>query len=384
MKTAYKFIVLLGIVSLFADMTYEGARSITGAYLAVLGANAAIVGTVVGFGEFLGFGLRFISGYFADRTQKYWFITIAGYVVNLFAVPLLALTGSWQIAAALIILERVGKSIRIPARDAMLSHASESVGMGRGFGLHQMFDQIGAMLGPFVVAGVLFFNHNYQIAFGVLLIPAIFALITLYFARMRYPNPHELIVNTYSEEAPIPKHRFKLFLIGSALLALGFSDFPLIAYHFQKIHLFIPVMIPVAYGVAMGIDAISAPLIGHLYDKAGLIILIIAIIFTAFFAPLVYLCSATYAFMGVILWAIGMGVQDSLLRSIVGKMTPAGKRGSAYGLFNLIYGAFWFIGSAFSGILYDRSIIILVYFIIITQFLAVPFFISVIKLQRRV
>ncbi|HEV2614652.1 MAG TPA: MFS transporter [Gammaproteobacteria bacterium] len=378
-KTAYKFIILLGMVSLFADMTYEGARSITGPYLAVLGANAAIVGFVAGFGEFLGFGLRYISGFLADRTHKYWFITIVGYAVNVFAVPLLALAGSWQIAAGLIILERVGKSIRIPARDAMLSHASESVGMGRGFGIHQMFDQIGAMLGPLTVAAVLFFHRDYQFAFAVLFIPAIFAMIMLYFARSRFPNPHELAINLYSENAPVPKKVFTLFLMGSALLALGFSDFPLIAYHFQKSHLLLPILIPVAYGVAMGVDAISAPFIGHLYDKRGLTVLVIAIFITAFFAPLVYLGNAHYAFLGVALWAVGMGVQDSLLRSIVGKMTPAGKRGSAYGIFNLIYGAFWFIGSAASGILYDHNIALLVYFILITQFLAIPFFISVMR-----
>ncbi|MDX2165388.1 MAG: MFS transporter [Gammaproteobacteria bacterium] len=374
MKNGYKFIILLGIVSLFADMTYEGARSVTGAYLAVLGANALTVGFVAGFGEFLGFGLRYISGILTDQTHKYWPIMIVGYAINLFAVPLLAIAGNWQIAAFLIVLERVGKSIRIPARDAMLAHASESVGMGRGFGFHEMMDRVGAFLGPIIVSASLLINHSYELGFAILGIPAVFAIVSLFVARHRYPNPQELAVNTFSVNAPIPKKKFILFLVGSGLLAFGFSDYALIAYHFEKAQLLLPVLIPIAYGVSMGVNGITAPMIGHWYDKKGIMILVPLIIFSTLFAPLVYLGGAISAFMGVFLWAIGMGVQSSLLRSIVGQMSTAGKRGRAFGLFNLVYGVFWFIGSVLSGYLYDFNVTVLVYFIVATQLLAVPFF----------
>jgi MFS family permease len=134
---AVLFIVFLGIVSLFGDMTYEGARSITGPYLGVLGVTATTIGIVAGFGELLGYGARLVSGYLGDRTGKYWAVTIAGYLLNLFAVPLLALAGAWQIAVVLIIAERMGRGIRSPVRDAMLSHAASRTGLGWGFGLHR-------------------------------------------------------------------------------------------------------------------------------------------------------------------------------------------------------------------------------------------------------
>ena len=137
---ALKFIILLGIVSLFADMTYEGARSITGPYLALLGASAAVVGFVAGFGELVGYALRLVSGYMADKTRRYWAMTIIGYAVNLLAVPLLALAGNWPMAAILLIAERMGKAIRTPPRDVMLSHAASQVGRGWGFGLHEAMD----------------------------------------------------------------------------------------------------------------------------------------------------------------------------------------------------------------------------------------------------
>src|SRR6185437_7836333 len=176
-----KFVILLSFVSLFADMTYEGARSITGPYLAILGANAAIVGFVAGFGEFVGYALRLVSGYFADRTGKYWTFTIAGYACNLLAVPLLALAGHWWVAAVLIILERAGRAIRVPPRDAMLSHAGQKMGMGWVFGLHEAIDQIGAMLGPLIVALVLYMKGGYKESFAILLIPALIALTILFF-----------------------------------------------------------------------------------------------------------------------------------------------------------------------------------------------------------
>ena len=176
---AMKFIILMGVVSLLADMTYEGSRSITGPYLVILGASAVTVGFVAGFGELAGYVLRFFSGHLTDRTRSYWTITISGYLINLIAVPLLALAGSWEVAAALIIIERVGKGIRVPSRDVMLSHACSQVGQGWGFGLHEALDQIGAILGPLIVAAVLFFHGSYQIGFAFLLLPAILAITVL-------------------------------------------------------------------------------------------------------------------------------------------------------------------------------------------------------------
>src|SRR3977135_2018894 len=141
------FIVSLGAISLFADMTYEGARSITGPYLGMLGVTATTIGIVSGFGELMGYGARLVSGYVGDRTGHYWAITIVGYVLNLFAVPLLALAGAWQLAIVLIVAERMGRGIRSPVRDAMLSQAASQTGLGWGFGLHQALDQIGAVIG---------------------------------------------------------------------------------------------------------------------------------------------------------------------------------------------------------------------------------------------
>ncbi|HBC93352.1 MAG TPA: MFS transporter, partial [Pelotomaculum sp.] len=233
----YDIRLLLGLVSLFADMTYEGSRSITGQYLALLGASATVVGFVSGFGELVGYGLRLVSGYFSDRTQKYWTITIMGYALNLFIVPLLALAGRWEIAAILIVGERMGKAIRTPARDAMLSHATQSIGRGWGFGFHEAMDQIGAVTGPLIVAAILYFKGNYQTGFGILLIPALFALGILLTARILYPRPRDLEVNNPKIQTKGLHQAFWLYLAAVGMVAAGYADFPLIAYHFKRVAL---------------------------------------------------------------------------------------------------------------------------------------------------
>jgi len=376
-NSAIKFVILLGIVSLFADMTYEAARSITGPYLSILGASALTVGFVAGFGELIGYAFRLVSGYFSDKTGKYWFITFIGYFINLLAVPLIALAGHWWIAAGLMVAERFGKALRVPPRDAMLSHATFETGHGWGFGLHEAMDQIGAMLGPLIVAAVLYFKGGYKVSFAILLIPALLALTTLILAKILYPNPRDLEVKTPVIKDTMLPNVFWLYLIAIALIAAGYADFPLIAYHFQKISLISSVWIPIFYAVAMGVDAIAALILGRLFDKIGISIMILVSLISAFFAPLVFMGNFTLALVGIILWGIGMGAQESVMRAAVANMVSADKRGSAYGIFGAGYGVFWFLGSTLMGYLYDISLISLIVFSVLVQLASIPLFIYI-------
>jgi MFS family permease len=368
---ALAFVILLGVVSLFADMTYEGARSITGPYLAVLGASATVVGIVAGFGELIGYGLRLAAGYLSDRTGRYWTMTLVGYVVNLLAVPLLALAGRWEVAVALMIAERVGKAIRTPARDAMLSHATSAMGRGWGFGLHEALDQSGAVLGPLLAATVLFARDGYRTAFGFLLIPALLALGALLLARMRYPHPRDFEVST----APLATRGFPrafwLYLGAVGLIAAGYVDFPLIAYHVQKTSLASEAWIPVLYAVAMGVDALAALVAGWLFDRLGCAVLSGVALVSALFAPLVFLGNFGVAMLGMGLWGAGMGAQESIMRAAVAEMVPAARRGTAYGMFNTGYGLLWFAGSALMGVLYDMALPALIAFSMVAQLIAV-------------
>lgn len=372
--TALKFVVLLGVVSLFADMTYEAARSITGPYLALLGASGTIVGIVAGFGELIGYALRLVSGIVADKTGKYWTITLLGYAINMVAVPLLALAGHWELAAFFIIAERMGKAIRTPARDAMLSHATAEMGRGWGFGLHEALDQVGAMLGPLIVATVLYFNGSYQAGFAVLAIPAVLALSVLISARILYPNPRTLETGVAAPGSHDFPRTFRLYLAGATFVAAGYADFPLIAYHIGKASTVPEVWIPVFYAVAMGVDALAALAFGRLFDRVGIPILIIAVLISSPFAVLVFQGGFYAALGGIVLWGIGMGAQESIMRAGVAEMVTPDRRASAYGVFSMGFGFYWFVGSAVMGWFYDISIPLLVAFSVAMQLFAIPFF----------
>jgi MFS family permease len=378
---ALKFVVLVGIVSLFADMTYEGARSITGPYLAVLGASGTAVGIVAGFGELVGYGLRLVSGFISDRTGRYWAITIAGYVVNMLAVPLLALAGSWQMAAVLMIAERTGKAIRNPPRDAMLSHATQTMGRGWVFGLHEALDQIGAVLGPLIVTAVLYFNGSYRTGFAVLLVPALLALAVLVGARLLYPRPRDLETILPDIEAKGYPQRFWRYILAACLIGAGYVDFPLIAYHFEKTAIVSDHLIPVFYATAMGVDALAALVLGSLFDRKGVVVLVSATFFAAFFAPLVFLAGSYLAFAGMALWGLGMGAQESIMRAVIAEMIPANRRASAYGIFNAAFGLFWFLGSLVMGLLYDLSVPAVILVSLALQLGSVPVLLSMRKIS---
>jgi MFS family permease len=379
---ALKFVVLIGVVSFFADFAYEGARSITGPYLAILGASATLVGFIAGLGELLGYGLRLVSGRLSERTGEFWPITLFGYVIQMSAVPMLALAPNWQIAGLLIVVERIGKAIRNPPRDVMLSHAAKQIGYGWGFGLHEALDQFGALFGPLVVAAVLAARGNYKIAFAILLVPAIATLSLLVIARFAYPKPEDLEVSVSNVQASGLPRVFWIYLIGAGLVAAGFADFSLIAYHFEKASVIPNTWVPVFYSVAMGVSGIGSLLFGHLFDRVGIWILVPLTVIAAASAPLVFLGGFWMALIGSALWGLGMGVHESIIPAAVATIVPQQRRPSAYGIFTAGYGVCWFIGSVIIGRLYDVSMFALIVFSVLAQMVAIPIFVSVNKRLR--
>jgi len=334
---------------------------------------------VAGFGEMLGYGLRLVSGRLADASQRFWPIAIFGYVVQMTSVPALALTDSWPAAAALIILERAGRAIRQPPRDVMLSHAGKQVGgYGWVFGLHEALDQAGAMIGPLLVAAVLAHHGSYRLAFSVLLVPALINLALVFMARLLYPNPQSL------ETRPLATGQGKslpfvywIYLGGAALVAAGFADYSLIAYHFGRTGTVPGEWIAVFYSVAMAVSGGGSLLFGRLFDRFGFSVLTGLTLLSAAFALLVFLGGFWAALLGAAIWGLGMGVHESIIPAAVTPMVPYELRASAFGLFTAGYGLFWFLGSAVIGFLYDISMPAMIAFCIAAQLAAVPIFVWV-------
>ncbi|MCS7176935.1 MAG: MFS transporter [Candidatus Kapabacteria bacterium] len=353
-KGTWRFVLLLGLVSLCADATYEGARSIAGQYLSLLGASATAVGIVAGVGEFLGYGLRLFAGVVADRTGQYWAITLLGYAINVFAVPALALVGHWEVAAALLLAERFGKAVRTPSRDALLSYAAPPTGRGIAFGLHEALDQLGALLGPLLIAFVLQMGAGYRWGFAVLGLPAVLTMVALLAAQRHAPEPYRE-ERGYGLAPRSLSRRFWLYVLFAAAAAVGFPHFVLVAYHVKMQGLLAEPAIPLAFSIAMATDAVAALLAGSLYDRVKLQLLFLVPALTVCSAAAVVASEPLGIWVGIGLWGIVLGIQESVMRAAIADVAPNSWRASAYGVFNAAYGAAWMLSSSAMGWLYDRG-----------------------------
>lgn len=361
-SSAVAFIVLLGVVSLFADMNYEGGRSVVGQYIKLLGTSAFALGLSAGFGEFIGYALRLISGSVADKTRKYWLLIITGYVVQLCSLPMLAFVRGWKLALVFLFLERVGKAIRKPAHDAVISFASKQTGSGFGFGLHEAMDQIGAFLGPALFSLLLFSGPDgaalaeYRRGLILLFIPAGLAVFVVVGARFFFPRPQMFELDRATPEVRMKGYSrgFWMIVAASSLLAVGITDFPLIGLHLLKTGRFTEAAIPLLYSGAMAVDAAAALVFGKLYDRFGAKALLGLFVAELFTAPMVFLGPSWAIIGGMALWGISVGTQESILKAAIADRVPKEKRARAFGLFNTAFGFFWFVGSAIIGLLYDR------------------------------
>ncbi|WP_234435965.1 MFS transporter [Streptomyces sp. NRRL S-813] len=388
----WRFVVWFGTVSLLADFVYEGARSITGPLLASLGASALVVGVVTGAGEAAALGLRLVSGPLADRTRRFWGLAIAGYALTVVSVPLLGVVGVLWAACALVVAERVGKAVRSPAKDTMLSHATAATGRGRGFAVHEAMDQIGALVGPLLVAGVLALTgDDYGPALGVLAAPGIAVLMLLFWLRGRVPDPEayereaEAAVSTPA--APqVPDGRlpraFWAYAGFTAATTTGFATFGVLSYHLVERHLLTAAWVPVLYAAAMAVDAVAALATGWLYDRVGPRVLVALPVLTAAVAALAFTNTVVIAVGGSLVWGAAMGIQESTLRATVADLVPSGRRATAYGLFAGVVGAASLAGGALTGGLYGYSIPVLITVVVAIQVLAVVL-LTVTRVARR-
>lgn len=398
------FIILFGIVSLFSDMTHEGASSIRGAYMSLLGASAGAIGFVSGLGELIGYSMRYVFGRLTDKTKRYWPMTIAGYVLDVLAVPALALVGEhgWIAACGLLIIQRMGKAIKKPAKDTIMSFAASQEGVGKSFGIQEVLDQIGAFLGPVLLYVVMLFKTEgstfeiYSKCFAVLAVPGAITILLLLITKYKFPNPE----NFEPEEKKFTpfkvKKEFIFYIAGISLFAFGFIDYSIIIMHVSKTYTNISAQLtetsslvnsgtlPLLYAGAMLVDAVAALVFGLMYDKKGVKALAWSTVISAPFAILVFGTKSTSALLlGIALWGVGMGAQESILKAAVTKMVPKSSRATGYGVFECSFGVFWFLGSWLLGVLYDISIPAMIAVSVVSQFAAIPLYIASDKLANR-
>jgi len=371
-RRAMLLVVMFGLISLFSDLTYQAGRSLNGPLLSVMGADAALVGLIAGLAEFLGYALRLATGAMVDKSKAYWGFTLAGYGM-VAAVPLMALAGTWQVAALFIVIERASKAVRAPAKDTILSMAARRVGTGRGFAIHKLLDQTGAVLGPLAMSLVLSGSLgntfqglvSYQQAYALLWIPLVFVVIAAVIGQKRVPRPELLEAELQSDnpdsgastQAPERLSRtFWIYSVFTLLVGVGFVNFALLSFHAKTAGLLGDAAIPFWYAVAMAANAAAAWVVGLLYDKRGLKVL--------YAVPLLSIPLPFLGFLGgttpmviaaIVLFGFSLGIQETVIKAGIADLTPLNKRGTGYGIFNTMNGIGLLASGAAMGLLYDVS-----------------------------
>lgn len=367
---AVEVIIIFGIISMLGDVVYESARGANSQYLNLLGISAAKVGLVFGIGEFLGYALRLLAGVMSDKSGKHWVFMFAGYGM-LLLVPLMGLTMNWNILVVLILMERIGKALRNPAKDTVLSGVAENqVGVGFAFGLQEALDQIGAFAGPMIFTAIFNFTGKngiaeYQLGYRSLIIPFIILMLFLFYAYRKIQRDQLLPT---VEQKDLHKEQLKpVFWIYTAFTffcTLGFVNFSTVGYHLKANNLMSDGKITLLYSLAMLVDAVAALLMGRAYDrfkiktgkKTGGILALAAIPFITLLLPMLTLSdSTTLIIIGMMIFGIIMGTHETIMRSAIADITPFHKRGTSYGAFNTAYGLALLGGAALMGLFYDMN-----------------------------
>ncbi|MCX7696206.1 MAG: MFS transporter [Bacteroidales bacterium] len=374
-KKFWLFILLIGFVSLFSDMVYESGKSLYGPFLKMLEASSFTLGFFTGLGEFLGYALRYIFGRIADKTGKYWHFVFLGYMINLFSVPFLAFIDMWEWAVIIIMLERVGKAMRAPSRDALLSTVTAKVGHGKGFAIQEILDQIGATAGPLLMTFALLLKNSYHITFALLFIPATLSILFLLWAHEKYPIKSEEIYSSRNSQLTLMSLRKPLwfYMIGIAFVAIGFADFPLVGYHIKTHNVFGDSWIPALYAMIMLVDGISAFGQGWAFDKWGIRVLFIVSLINPIIPWLIFSIDPLWILIGMIGYGISLGAQESIFKSYLASQATDNKA-TLFGFFHMIFGLSWFLGSAIASYLYSYDRLSMILFLSFAQIVAIVFF----------
>ena len=371
---AFNFVLTMGMVNLFGDMTYEGGGAINGQFMASLGASAAVVSITAGLGEFLGYSLRSVSGYISDRTGRYWLITFIGYAINLLAVPAMALAGNWQVAALLILAERIGRAIRKPTVEAMLPYTTGKHGKGWVYGVNTALDETGATLGPLVMSLVLFLHGDYRTGYALLLTSSVLALGALVVARINFPVPSRLEQGRTAPASGLGRS-YWLYMVAAVCFAAGLISYELVGYHLATAKIVTEQWIPVLLAFSTGCGVIASLVLGKLYDRSPLPTLLVAVFLSSLFSPFAFFGGSPALLAGMGFWGIGYATQDTLFKAVVASVLPEGERNLAFGLFYTGYGVGWLIGSVVTGLLYEQSRVALVVFAVLAQLISLPLFV---------
>lgn len=369
----------MGIVSLLGDTVYEGGRGLIPVFLRYLGASAVVVGAIGGLGELVGYLMRLVGGVLVDVSARYWLFIFLGYGLIGF-IPGLSLTarvGGWIVATIFIILERIGKGLRSPARDTVLANVSKGIGRGKAFGIHEFMDQLGAIAGPILVALLMALTKNdYSFTFLSLMLPYLMLMTVLYitYTIIKEESKGEVLKKRggygfkSSEAKSFLYYSFSVFFN-----TIGVVTAPIILYKTSLLSSGFDWLPPALYAFIQLVDAPTALISGFLYDRKGINFLTVPFILSVFVAPLLFVSfSISQVIIVALIYGLILGMQESIYRAAVADIAPSKYRGIAYGIFNTILGIAFFLSGVIYGYMLDINLAVsyITLYAVFTQILA--------------
>ena len=345
-------VLVLGIVSLFADMSTEMVYPLIPLFLVnALGATFIDVGLIEGVAESAASILKIVSGYLSDRFGKRKSLVYAGYAIAAIAKPLLAFTTAWQQVLAIRFLDRFGKGIRSSARDAIISD-SKSLGAGRSFGFQRSLDTLGAVIGP-LIAVALFGILSYKGLFLLAFIPGILATaLVVFFVKETAAGPRSK--QLYKVSFRSLDANFRTFLLGLGIFFIGNSSDAFLFLRAQNLG--VPTLVvPLLYLFMNVIYAVSAFPFGIVSDRIGrkAVLLMGLVIFFIVYLGFAFASSALVIWVLFPLYGLYYGLTEGVSRALVSDLAPPHLKATAFGTYYFVVGVVAFPASLIAGALWQ-------------------------------
>ncbi|KPJ60926.1 MAG: hypothetical protein AMJ46_04335 [Latescibacteria bacterium DG_63] len=347
----------LGFVSLFTDLSSQMIYPLIPAFLEGLGATKLLIGLIEGVAEGTASLVRMIAGALSDRLGKRKSFVFVGYSLSTVVRPFLFFANHWLVVFAVRFLDRVGKGIRTPARDALISDSVDPSRKGYGFGFHRGMDRLGAAFGPLLALLVLYLSDgNLRLVFLLSAVPAAVAVSVI--GKVREIAPVREAAGRLREKRRILGRPFVLFVLVIVIFTLGNSSNAFLILKAREVGLSVA-GIPLIWLTYNLVCSISSPLLGRFSDRVGRrpVILLSFLVYSAIYAGLGFSSTVPAVWLLFACYGLYYGLSEGIFRAYIADLVESDKRATAYGLFNtavgitlvpasLIFGALWDVFSS--------------------------------------
>jgi len=345
-------VIRLGVVSMLTDLSSEMIFSIFAIYfVTVAGGSAALLGMVEGIADFSAASLNYLSGWLSDRSGKRKIFALAGYSLSTLAKIILPATSSVTGLSVFRTVERLGKGLRGPPRDAWLSAVAQQQERGYAFGVHKALDKTGAIVGPLAACGLLWLLGDriptYHILFWIALIPALLSIGLL--ARINDRPAKKHTGAGLTETWGALGQQFKRYLVSAGIFSLAYFSFSFLLLRAHGVGFNVTEII-LLYALFNLSFVIAAPLAGKLGDRIGRprIILLSYLIYLLMCLGFAFADAKWQVITLFVIYGVFYAIDEAQSKAFIADI-ELHRRASAIGIYNFLTGLIYLPASMIAG-----------------------------------